>query len=204
VAQADGIDPGYLPIIMTATLLRDVGKTRVPLEILNKPGRFEPEELEQMRKHAVYSGVIMREEGGFTDEQIAFAEQHHEMLNSEGYPYGLKGDVVYEPNVENSRRPTLGILTQSNGKKRAAPLVCNLALRSEAEGREVSKVLDQEKVDVDVDEGSRRGVSIPIGCAVEGCPSARCALLGNRRCRRARAATGADARAPGTGGYLRQ
>ncbi|HIG15950.1 MAG TPA: hypothetical protein EYQ31_00830 [Candidatus Handelsmanbacteria bacterium] len=152
MAQADGIDPGYLPIIMTATLLRDVGKTRVPLEILNKPGRFEPEELEQMRKHAVYSGVIMREEGGFTDEQIAFAEQHHEMLNSEGYPYGLKGDVVYEPNVENSRRPTLGILTQSNGKKRAAPLVCNLALRSEAEGREVSKVLDQEKVDVDVDE----------------------------------------------------
>ncbi|HCL30282.1 MAG TPA: hypothetical protein DIC52_17855, partial [Candidatus Latescibacteria bacterium] len=61
VPQADGIDPGYLPIIMTATLLRDVGKTRVPLEILNKPGRFEPEELEQMRKHAVYSGVIMRE-----------------------------------------------------------------------------------------------------------------------------------------------
>lgn len=60
--------------------------------------------------------------------------------------------VVYEPNVENSRKPTLGILTQSNGKKRAAPLVCNLALCSEAEGREVSKVLDPEKVDVDVDE----------------------------------------------------
>jgi HD-GYP domain-containing protein (c-di-GMP phosphodiesterase class II) len=226
VAQADGIDPGYLPMITTATLLHDVGKTRIPLEILNKPGRFEPEELEQMRKHAVYSGIIMREEGGFTDDQIAIAEQHHEMLNGKGYPYGLKGDdihpyarmtavadvydaltakrvykpampmyqalmvlhknrgtefdehfvelfirtlgvypvgsvvelnnkevaVVYELNVENSRKPTLGILTQSNGKKRAAPLVCNLALRSEAEGREVSKVLDPEKVDVDVDE----------------------------------------------------
>lgn len=226
VAQADGVDPGFLPIITAATLLHDVGKTRVPLEILNKPGRFEPGELDEMRKHAQYSGDIMREEGGFTDEQIAIAEQHHEMLNGEGYPNGLKGDeihpyarmtavadvydaltakrvykpampmykalmvlhknrgtefdehfvelfvralgvfpvgsvvelnnkevaVVYEPNPDNSRKPTLGILTQSNGKKRAAPFVCNLSRRSEAEGREVVKVLDPEKVDVDVDQ----------------------------------------------------
>ena len=225
VAQADGVDPGYLPILTTATLLHDVGKTRVPLEILNKPGRFEPSELEEMRKHAVYSAEIMREEGGFTDEQIAIAEQHHEMLNGKGYPYGLKGDeihpyarmtavadvydaltakrvykpampmyqalmvllknrgtefdehfvglfvralgvypvgsvvelnnkevaVVYEPNPDNSRKPVIGILTQSNGRQRAAPFVCNLARRSEAEGREVAKVLDPEKVGVDVD-----------------------------------------------------
>ena len=225
VAQADGIDPGYLPILTTATLLHDVGKTRIPLEILNKPGRFEPSELEEMRKHAVYSAEIMREEGGFTDEQIAIAEQHHEMLNGKGYPYGLKGDeihpyarmtavadvydaltakrvykpampmyqalmvlhknrgtefdehfvglfvralgvypvgsvvelnnkevaVVYEPNPDNSRKPVIGILTQSNGRQRAAPFVCNLARRSEAEGREVAKVLDPEKVGVDVD-----------------------------------------------------
>jgi putative nucleotidyltransferase with HDIG domain len=225
VAQADGVDPGYLPILTTATLLHDVGKTRIPLEILNKPGRFEPVELEEMRKHAVYSAEIMREEGGFTDEQIAIAEQHHEMLNGKGYPYGLKGDeihpyarmtavadvydaltakrvykpampmyqalmvlhknrgtefdehfvglfvralgvypvgslvelnnkemaVVYEPNPDNSRKPVIGILTQSNGRQRAAPFVCNLALRSEAEEREVAKVLDPEKEGVDVD-----------------------------------------------------
>ena len=226
VAQADGIDPGYLPVITAATLLHDVGKTRIPLEILNKPGRFEPTELEEMRKHAVYSGAIMREEGGFSDEQIAIAEQHHEMLNGKGYPYGLKGDeihpyarmtavadvydaltakrvykpampmyqalmvlhknrgtefdehfvelfvralgvypvgsvvelnnkeiaVVFEPNPDNSRKPTVGILTMANGKQRAAPFICNLAKRSESEGREVAKVLDPEKVGVDVDQ----------------------------------------------------
>jgi len=95
VAQADGVDPGYLPSITAATLLHDVGKTRIPLEILNKPGRFEPSELEEMRKHAVYSGAIMREEGGFTDDQIAIAEQHHEMLNGKGYPFGLTGDNIH-------------------------------------------------------------------------------------------------------------
>jgi len=39
------VDASKLPMITTATLLNDVGKTRVPLEILNKPGRFEPHEL---------------------------------------------------------------------------------------------------------------------------------------------------------------
>ena len=225
VAQADGIDPGYLPVITTATLLHDVGKTRVPLEVLNKPGRFEPAELAVMRKHAVFSGDIMREEGGFTPEQVAIAEQHHEMLNGGGYPYGLKGDeihpyarmtavadvydaltakrvykpampmyqalmvlhknrgtefdehfvdlfvralwvypvgslvelsnkevaVVYEPNPDNSRKPTIGVLTLPSGKARAAPFVVNLSRRSEAEGREVTKVLDPEKAGIDID-----------------------------------------------------
>ena len=226
VAQADGVDPEFLPLLTTATLLHDVGKTRIPLEILNKPGRFEPAELEEMRRHAIYSGEIMREDGGFTVEQIAIAEQHHEMLNGKGYPYGLKGDeihpyarmtavadvydaltakrvykpampmyqalmvlhknrgtefdehfvelfvralgvypvgsvvelnnkemaVVYEPNPDNSSKPVLGILTQANGKQRSAPLVCRLARRSEAEGREIARVLDPDKVGIDVDE----------------------------------------------------
>jgi len=58
--------------------------------------------------------------------------------------------IVYEPNPGNSRKPVLGILTMVNGKPRAAPFVCNLARRSEAEGREVSKVLNPEKVGVEV------------------------------------------------------
>ena len=60
--------------------------------------------------------------------------------------------VVYEPNPDNSSKPVLGILTQSNGKQRAAPLVCSLARRSEAEGREIARVLDPDKVGIDVDE----------------------------------------------------
>ena len=223
VAQADGVDAGTLPMITTATLLHDVGKTKVPLEILNKPGRFEPEELEEMRKHAFYSGEIMREAGDFPEEAIAIATQHHEMMDGSGYPDALKGDaihpyarmtavadvydaltakrvykpampmhqalmrihknkgtefdehfvnlfvkalgvypvgsvvelntketaVVYEPNPSNSHKPTVGVLTMPNQKPRAAPMICHLALRSEAEGREVARILDPEKVGVD-------------------------------------------------------
>ena len=226
VAQGDGVDPGQLTPITAAALLHDVGKTRVPLEILNKPGRFEPHELQEMRKHAVYSADIMREDGGFAEEQIAIASQHHEMLDGSGYPYGLKGDeiypyarmtavadvydaltakrvykpampmhqalmrlhknrdtefdahfvdlfvhtlgvypvgslvelntremaVVFEPNPDNSHKPTVGILTLPTQKPRATPFICNLALRSQAEGREVAKVLDPEQVGVDAEQ----------------------------------------------------
>ena len=74
MAMHDGTDLGMLPAITTAVLLHDVGKTRVPLEILNKPGRFEPHELQEMRKHAAYSGDIMREDGSLSEEQIAIDE----------------------------------------------------------------------------------------------------------------------------------
>jgi putative nucleotidyltransferase with HDIG domain len=226
VAKAEGIDAATLPMITTATLLHDVGKTRVPLEVLNKPGRFEPEELEVMRQHATFSGDIMREEGGFPEEAIAIATQHHEMMDGSGYPGALKGDeihpyarmtavadvydaltakrvykpampmhqalmrihknkgtefdehfvnlfvkalgvypvaslvelntkemaVVYEPNASNSHKPTIGVLTMPNQKPRAAPMIINLARRSEAEGREVARVIDPEKAGIDVEQ----------------------------------------------------
>ena len=226
MAQQEGLEPDVLNTIATAALLHDVGKTRVPLEILNKPGRFEPEELQEMRKHATYSGDILREAGGFSDEAIAIATQHHEMLNGSGYPEGLAetsihpfarmtavADVydaltakrvykpgmpmhkallillknqgtefdehavgllvktlgyypvgslvglntgetalVSEPNPENPRKPTVGIITMPNGKQRPAPMVINLARRSESADREIAKVFDPDKLNLNVEE----------------------------------------------------
>jgi len=95
MAQAEGVPHSILPMITTAALLHDVGKTRVPLEILNKPGRFEPHELEEMRKHVVYSGEILEAAGGFPEEGIAIATQHHEMMDGSGYPLKLAGDQIH-------------------------------------------------------------------------------------------------------------
>ncbi len=94
VALHDGVDPGQIPMVAAAALLHDVGKTRVPLEVLNKPGRFEPHELAEMRLHAKHSGDIMRETGRFSDDAIAIATQHHEMLDGSGYPQQLRGEQI--------------------------------------------------------------------------------------------------------------
>ena len=65
MAQADNVSPSILPMITTAALLHDVGKTRVPLEILKKPGRFEPHELEEMRRHVITAPKSLRKPEAF-------------------------------------------------------------------------------------------------------------------------------------------
>ena len=57
-----------------------------------------------------------------------------------------------EPKPNDSHKPAVGIFTMPNQKERAAPFVCNLARRSEAAGREVARILDPDKVSVDVEE----------------------------------------------------
>ena len=94
VAHTEGADQETCEMLAKATLLHDIGKTKVPLEILNKPGRFEPHELAEMRKHTQYSEEILRDMPGVTDEILFIASQHHEMLDGSGYPNKLKGEEI--------------------------------------------------------------------------------------------------------------
>ena len=94
VAHADGIDESTAEMLATATLLHDIGKTKISLDILNKPGRFEPHELEEMRKHTIYGREVLYEMPGVTEEMMLIATQHHEMLNGKGYPDNLMGDDI--------------------------------------------------------------------------------------------------------------
>jgi len=71
-------------------LLHDLGKLRVPIEILDKPGKLTKEEFEEMKKHSVYSYEILKLSGE-TDEQVLEGVlSHHERLNGTGYPSGIQ------------------------------------------------------------------------------------------------------------------
>lgn len=76
-------------------LYHDVGKTCVPSKILNKPGKFTPEEYEVMKKHAEWGEEELRkviQNGAPIDEMAAHvAGEHHERFCGHGYPKGLKG-----------------------------------------------------------------------------------------------------------------
>ncbi|MGE8131416.1 HD-GYP domain-containing protein [Methylobacterium sp. NPDC080182] len=71
-----------------AALLHDVGKTRISLEILNKPGRLTDDEMAVMRTHATL-GYDMLVGSGFSPEMLQVVRSHHEMLDGSGYPDGL-------------------------------------------------------------------------------------------------------------------
>lgn len=80
--------------LTTAATLHDIGKMRIPIDILNKPGELTPEEIEVMKKHTIYGYEMIRETVGTGFRQALVALQHHERLDGSGYPFGMYNDKI--------------------------------------------------------------------------------------------------------------
>ena len=77
--------------IYRAGLLHDVGKIRIPVDIINKPGKLTEDEFNIIKVHPVTGSHILSGISG--SEQLAIAAQsHHERYDGQGYPNGLVGD----------------------------------------------------------------------------------------------------------------
>jgi len=72
-------------------MLQDVGKTRVPEEVLNKKGPLTNVELALCRSHVEHSIAILKETPGLPPELPALTALHHERYDGSGYQKGLKG-----------------------------------------------------------------------------------------------------------------
>lgn len=81
--------------IYYAGLLHDVGKIRVPEEVINKPAKLTDEEYEQIKVHPVTGYHVLKDI--YEDKMIALgAKFHHERYDGKGYPNGLKGENIPE------------------------------------------------------------------------------------------------------------
>lgn len=81
--------------IYRAGLLHDVGKIRIPVDIINKPGKLTEDEFNIIKVHPVTGYHILSGISG--SEQIAIAAKyHHERYDGKGYPNGLVGDNIPE------------------------------------------------------------------------------------------------------------
>ncbi len=96
IARALGYEGDALRLVEYAAHLHDVGKIGVPDAVLNKPGRFEPEELKTMQSHAVQTREILSEAyfPRALREIPRVASAHHEKLDGSGYPDGLSGEQI--------------------------------------------------------------------------------------------------------------
>ena len=75
-------------------LLHDMGKSKIPLSILNKPARLNDEEFAVMKKHPLLGYEILKEKKEIP-QPVAFGVlQHHEKMNGRGYPLGLKSEQI--------------------------------------------------------------------------------------------------------------
>ena len=95
IAKRMGKSEEEQKIIYYAGLLHDVGKIRVPEDVINKPGKLTDEEFDQIKVHPISGYHILKDI--HDDDRIAYgAKYHHERYNGNGYPNGLEGENIPE------------------------------------------------------------------------------------------------------------
>jgi HD-GYP domain-containing protein (c-di-GMP phosphodiesterase class II) len=77
-----------------AALLHDVGKVRVPAEIINKPGPLDRAELAVIRRHTIEGQEMLEQIGGLLGEVGRVVRSCHEHWDGGGYPDGLAGEAI--------------------------------------------------------------------------------------------------------------
>jgi len=92
--RLQGNDKSLIEDVVIGGLLHDVGKAKIPLEILNKPGPLTDEEYAVMKQHPVL-GLEMLNEAGINEETIlSVTSYHHERMDGKGYPCQLRGNFI--------------------------------------------------------------------------------------------------------------
>jgi HD-GYP domain-containing protein (c-di-GMP phosphodiesterase class II) len=89
-----GMDEVTMKEIGLGGFMHDIGKLRVPLDILNKPGKLTEGEFELMKKHPTYGRDLLNRSGGVPSSTIDIAFSHHERAVGQGYPRGIQGEAI--------------------------------------------------------------------------------------------------------------
>ena len=146
IAREMGLAQEQVDLTHVASVIHDIGKVAVPMDILSKPSRLNDDEFNIIKKHPQTANNILKKfEFPWPVSQTVL--QHHERLNGSGYPEGLLGegitlearilgvaDVVEAMASHRPYRPSLGInealeeITQ-NANVLYDPKVVNICVR---------------------------------------------------------------------------
>jgi PAS domain S-box-containing protein len=93
IARQMGLSTEQIHAIHLAGVVHDLGKIRVPAEILSKPGKITDIEFSLIKTHS-QAGYDILKGIDFPWPIALMVQQHHERLDGSGYPQGLKGDAI--------------------------------------------------------------------------------------------------------------
>ena len=88
------LPPMQIKYLTYCGLLHDIGKSKIPSEILNKPGKLTTKELEEIKKHPVYGYKLLEKSTTINSEIAKGVLLHHEREDGSGYPFGLTGEKI--------------------------------------------------------------------------------------------------------------
>lgn len=86
IAKQAGLDDATLAAVVEAALLHDIGKTRIPLEIVKKPGALDKRERKMIEEHTTYGAEILVQTDGLRPLTPTVALEHHRAVAGAGYP----------------------------------------------------------------------------------------------------------------------
>jgi putative nucleotidyltransferase with HDIG domain len=81
-----GLDEDTLPVLVEAAVLHDVGKTRIPLDLVKKPGALDNRERKMMEAHPVLGAELLMQVDGLRPATALVALEHHRTVLGGGYP----------------------------------------------------------------------------------------------------------------------
>lgn len=89
-----GLDEAQLQHLGLCGLLHDVGKMRVPHDIVEKPAALTPKEWNMMKAHTVHGRNLLMSTENIPNTVVDVAYSHHERIDGEGYPRKISGNDI--------------------------------------------------------------------------------------------------------------
>ncbi|MEO8742777.1 MAG: DUF3369 domain-containing protein [Lysobacteraceae bacterium] len=143
LCRAIGMSEEESELVRRAAPMHDIGKVAIPDAILLKPEQLDDEQWTVMRQHpAIGHSILQGSERPILNAAATIAYQHHERVDGQGYPQGLKGDQIHRHARIVAVADVFDALTHARCYKPAWPLPEVLDYISAASG----KHLDSEIV----------------------------------------------------------
>lgn len=96
IAKKYGLKDAEIRELGISGLLHDVGKSKIPNQVLNKPGKLTDDEFALMKQHSLFGFEILKKRNQFSDGIVRGVLQHHEKMNGKGYPLGVNADKIHK------------------------------------------------------------------------------------------------------------
>ncbi|MFH1093958.1 MAG: HD domain-containing phosphohydrolase [Candidatus Omnitrophota bacterium] len=136
------IDDEFMNCLHVESRLHDIGKIAIPDTVLNKPGKLNDEEYNQIKAHPVASAHILAPIEDIK-ESIEIIRHHHERIDGKGYPSGYTGDQIPARSRIIAVADSFDAMTSDRPYRKAMPIEEALAELEKNRGTQ----FDEETVD---------------------------------------------------------